>query len=74
MALNPKLKIVLIREGSLLDSDTRGVIYRMAADRGYHVIEERVDETGEVGVYIEDGEVVAVDGKIVSKTAEPVPA
>lgn len=68
MALNPKLKVIFIREGSLLDSEGLKEIAAMAKDQDYQVWIERCDESGQVGVYIEDGEVTAIDGKKV----EPV--
>jgi hypothetical protein len=63
MALNPKLKVIFIREGSLLDSAGLQEIAEMAKDQDYQVWIERCDESGQVGVYIEDGAVTAIDGK-----------
>ena len=37
MALNPAIKVVLIDEGSELDSDARALVHKMALDRGYDV-------------------------------------
>lgn len=62
MALNPKLQVILVRDASLLDSDGLAEVTRMAEERGYQLFLERVDETGKIGVYIESGEVKAVDG------------
>ncbi len=59
MALNPRLKIIRITDGSLLDSDNLRIIEEMAKEKDYQVWLEKVDETGKVGVYIEDGLVVA---------------
>ncbi|HUU57256.1 MAG TPA: AAA family ATPase [bacterium] len=58
MAANPKLKVILIKDGSLLDDDNLRVIAEMAAANDYQVWIEKVDASGEVGVYIEDGHVV----------------
>lgn len=55
MALNPKVRVIRISDGSLLDSDSMRLIAGMAADRDFQVWVERVDESGEVGVVIEDG-------------------
>lgn len=59
MSLNPALKTILIRNGSLLDSKSRQVIYEMAEKRGYQVWMEVVHEAkpGEAvpGFYIEHG-------------------
>jgi chromosome segregation ATPase len=59
MALNPKLNVILIRDGSLLDNHSLNIIREMAAERDYQVWIECVDESGEVGIVIEAGEVKA---------------
>ncbi|MCL4415261.1 MAG: AAA family ATPase [Actinobacteria bacterium] len=59
MAMNPTLKDIFIRDGSLLDSSSKEVIKQLATEKGYDIIIEQVDETGKVGIYIEDGEVMA---------------
>jgi len=66
MAANPRLRVIRIQEGSLLDADNLGLIAQMARERDYQVWIERVDTSGKVGVVIEDGMVVAVDGKPVA--------
>ena len=60
MALNPKVRVIRITDGSLLDSDNLALIEQMAADQDFQVWIERVDETGTVGVVIEDGQVAGV--------------
>ena len=55
MASNPKLKVVRIRDGSLLDEDGIELVAAMAAERGYQVWLERVDSSGTVGFVLEDG-------------------
>lgn len=62
MAANPKLRVIRIKEGSLLDDEGLALIAKMAADHDYQVWIERVDSTGKIGVVIDDGAVVAVDG------------
>lgn len=57
MALNPKIRVIRITDGSLLDSENMALIEEMAADNDFQVWVERVDETGKVGVVIEDGRV-----------------
>ena len=59
MALNPKVRIIRITDGSLLDSENLTLIEGMAGANGFQVWIERVDESGAVGVVIEDGEVKA---------------
>ena len=58
MALNPSLKVIFIRNGSNLDSDGLRLIASLAEERDYQVWVERVDETGTVGIYLEDGTIV----------------
>lgn len=57
MAMNPKLRVIRITDGSLLDSDNMRLISEMAAAEDFQVWIERVDESGSVGVVIEDGQV-----------------
>lgn len=59
MAMNPKIRVIRITDGSLLDSENLALIEEMAAAEEFQVWIERVDETGKVGVIIEDGEVKA---------------
>lgn len=63
MALNPDARIILVREGSLLDADGLKELIDMSAEKEYQVWIEKVDDTGKVGIYIEDGMIKAVDGK-----------
>jgi len=65
MALNPDIRVIRIRDGSLLDSDNMNVIREMAKDKDMQVWVEIVNDTGEVGIYIEDGEVKAVNAQTV---------
>lgn len=55
MALNPKLKVIRILDGSLLDSMNMKLIQEMVKEKDYQVWVEVVDESGKVGVVIEDG-------------------
>jgi hypothetical protein len=56
MAGAPKLRVMRIKDGSLLDNDTLALIGKLAAEEDYQVFIERVDSTGDVGVVMEDGE------------------
>lgn len=60
MAMNPKLRVVRIADGSLLDSQNMKTLQAMAAEHDFQVWIEVVDESGKMGVYIEDGEVANV--------------
>lgn len=57
MASNPKLRVAQIRDGSLLDSKSLEIIREAAREKDFQVWIERVDESEEVGIYIEDGQV-----------------
>jgi len=55
MAGNPKLRVLRIKEGSLLDEHSLEMIRNMATDGDYQVWIEQVDTTGKVGIVMEDG-------------------
>jgi len=59
MALNPEIRVIRITDGSLLDSSNLALIEEMAEEEDFQVWIERVDESGKLGVYIKEGEVVA---------------
>lgn len=61
MAANPKLRMLQIRDGSLLDKDNLKVIAEMTKDQDFQAFVERVDDTGKVGIVIEDGEVKKIN-------------
>lgn len=56
-ALNPKLRVLLCRDGSLLDSKSLAALAEFAKQHDLQIFLEKVDESGEVGVVIEDGHV-----------------
>jgi hypothetical protein len=58
MSLNPKLRVIRILDGSLLDADNLALIGEMATARDYQVWIERVGDASNVGVVIEDGAVI----------------
>jgi phage FluMu protein gp41 len=61
MASNPELRVMLIKDGSLLDAKSMNVIAEMALEHDFQVFMEVVDTSGKVGIYIEDGEVARVN-------------
>jgi energy-coupling factor transporter ATP-binding protein EcfA2 len=67
MASNPKLRVLRISDGSLLDTDSMQLVTDAAGKHGFQVWIERVDASGAVGVVMEDGEAsgedVVSDGK-----------
>lgn len=67
MALNPLLKIIFIRRWADLDSEGKKELTDLAHEKGYDIWAEVVDESGELGYFIEDGEVKAIDGQEIQK-------
>ena len=59
MAINPKLKVISIADYSLLDDEHKSIIRQLAKEFGFQVWAEEVDDTGNKGFYIENGEVKA---------------
>jgi len=57
MAGNPKLRVIRIRDGSLLDSDSLGLIARMAEEKDMQVWLESVDSKRPGAIVMEDGHV-----------------
>ena len=56
MAMNPKLKVIRIEDGSLLDPGNLKLIHELADEKEYQVWIERVMSEGEeTGILIEDG-------------------
>jgi len=55
MALNPELRVIRIDDGSLLDKKHMAIIEEMAKENEFQVWMEVVDESGSVGIWIEDG-------------------
>lgn len=60
LALNPKLRIILIRDGSLLDEDSQKLVFDMAKDLDAQVWMEVIGDGPGVSVVIEDGSVKEV--------------
>lgn len=58
LAMNPELRVLLIRDGSLLDRESLVALAKMAEDNDAQVWIERVSDGEDVGIVIEDGEVV----------------
>ena len=57
MAGNPKLRVIRIRDGSLLDSDSLGLIAKMAEEKDMQVWLESVDSKRPGAIVMEDGHV-----------------
>jgi hypothetical protein len=61
LAMNPRLRVLLIRDGSLLDDDSLALVAAMAAESDAQVWMERVGDGAECSVVIEDGAVRAAE-------------
>lgn len=57
MAANPSLRVLRVKDGSLLDEDSMKLLAEMAAEQDFQLWVERVG-TGGVGVQLEAGKVV----------------
>jgi hypothetical protein len=57
IALNPEFKCIFLRNYTLLDADSKKIVDELAEKYDYQVICEQVDSSGEVGFYIEEGEI-----------------
>lgn len=55
----PKLRILLIREGALINKENTQALFKLASERGYQIWMEKFSETqGEDGIHIVDGAIV----------------
>lgn len=61
IAANPKLRVVRIMDGSLLDDEGMKIITDLACDNDFQVWIERVANSDGVGFVIEDGELVGTE-------------
>ena len=57
MAGNPKLKIIRIRDGSLLDNKKKKILFDMAKEHGYQLWIESIRSDNPLALVIEDGTV-----------------
>jgi len=68
LAANPKLKVLLVRDGSLLDSESMALLQEMVAEADAQLWLEVVSKDGEgCSVVIEDGEARQI-GTVVNET------
>jgi energy-coupling factor transporter ATP-binding protein EcfA2 len=63
MAQNPRLKVILIREGSFIDSDGVDMLRQIAEERGFQIWMEKVESTRPGAIVIEDGAIKGIVGK-----------
>ena len=57
MALNPKLRVLMIKDGSLLDEDSMAAIRDQVADGDFQLFVERVGNADQGAIIITDGQV-----------------
>jgi energy-coupling factor transporter ATP-binding protein EcfA2 len=55
MAANPKLRVLCVRDGSLMDADSLELVDELAKANKFQVLIERVETDGNVSVVMEDG-------------------
>lgn len=55
IARDPALRLVLIPHGEALDEDALAELERMAEEKDFYVWMAKVDSSGKVGIYLEDG-------------------
>lgn len=60
-ANNPKLRIIRIRDGSLLDDDAMKALAEFAEANDFQIWLEKVDGSGEIGIVMEDGHIKGQD-------------
>ena len=58
MASNPKLRVIRIQDGSLLDDASLSVIAEMAQEHDMQIWLEMVSNSNDIGIVIEDGSVL----------------
>jgi hypothetical protein len=58
LAVNPHMKLALVREGSVIDLDNLKRIAKRVEEAGGKLIMERTGKGPEMSVIIEDGEVL----------------
>ncbi|MCP3735660.1 AAA family ATPase [Sphingomonas sp. RP10(2022)] len=63
MATSPKLRVMLVRDGSLLDDEGERILATLAEENDFQLWVEAVDTSGKVGIVLEDGAVVSIDGE-----------
>lgn len=61
LLLNPELRVLTVREGSLLDDASMETLDQSAIDNDAQILVERVGDHDDTGILLEAGEVVRVD-------------
>jgi hypothetical protein len=71
MAANPSLRVLRVKDGSLLDDDSMKLLAEMAAREDFQLWIERVGTEGGVGIVMENGEVKTDQPKAKPKAEKP---
>jgi septal ring factor EnvC (AmiA/AmiB activator) len=71
IAMNPKLKVLLIRDGSLLDEENMQLVVDMAKQHDAQIWIERVGDKDASAIIIEDGHVRGVEPAAVDSVSKP---
>ena len=71
MALNPTIRVIRVRDGSLLDKDSLAMLSKMADEKDYQVWVETVQSDSPAAIVLEDGQVKSA-GVAVAKKQEVV--
>lgn len=74
MAANPSLRVLRVKDGSLLDEDSMKLLAEMARAEDFQLWIERVGQDGGVGIVMENGEVRAAPEKKPKAKAADKPA
>jgi hypothetical protein len=61
MAGKPEGRVILVKDGSLLDDESMAIVNEMAIANDFQIWIEAVDASGKVGIVMEDGEVKTVN-------------
>jgi DNA repair exonuclease SbcCD ATPase subunit len=62
-AMNPKLRVIHVRDGSLLDAESLQLLSQFATENDLQVWAEIVDSSGATGIVIEDGAVKVAEAE-----------
>lgn len=71
IAMNPKLKVLLIRDGSLLDEENMQLVAEMAKQHDAQIWIERVGDKDESAIIIEDGHIRGIEPAAAESGVKP---
>ena len=61
ISLNPQIRVIRICDGSLLDKENLKAIEKIAKANTMQIWIEKVDETGKIGFYIQEGKIISIN-------------